>query len=44
LLGLVLGHVTPDLQLMLVMAQIQLFVLPSVMKFFYLRMGLTPTP
>jgi BASS family bile acid:Na+ symporter len=44
LLGLVLGHVTPDLQLMLVMAQIQLFVLPSVMKFLYLRMGLTPTP
>jgi len=44
LLGLVLGHVSADLQLMLVMAQIQLFVLPSVMKHFYLRMGLSPTP
>lgn len=44
LLGLVLGHVGPDLQLMLVMAQIQLFILPSVMKYVYLRMGLSPTP
>jgi hypothetical protein len=42
LLGLLIGHVDASLQLLLVLGQLQLFLLPSVMRVAYRRMGLVP--
>ena len=41
LLGLVIGRVGPELQLFLVMAQIQLFVMPALMRPVYALAGVT---
>ena len=42
LLGLLIGQVDASLQLLLVLGQLQLFLLPSVMRLIYRRLGLTP--
>jgi bile acid:Na+ symporter, BASS family len=43
LLGVVLGQVGPELQLLIVMAQIQLFLLPSLMRPVYAYFGVKPS-
>jgi len=42
LLGLLIGHVDASLQLLLVLGQLQLFLLPSVMRPIYRKLGLVP--
>jgi hypothetical protein len=42
LLGLLIGQVDASLQLLLVLGQLQLFMLPSVMRLIYRRLGLAP--
>lgn len=42
LLGLLLGHVDASLQLLLVLGQLQLFLLPSLMRLAYRKLGLSP--
>lgn len=42
LLGLLIGQVDASLQLLLVLGQLQLFLLPSVMRLIYRRLGLAP--
>ncbi len=42
LLGLLIGQVDASLQLLLVLGQLQLFLLPSVMRPIYRRLGLAP--
>ena len=42
LLGLLIGHVDASLQLLLVLGQLQLFLLPSIMRVAYRRLGLVP--
>lgn len=42
LLGLLLGHVDPSLQLLLVAGQLQLFLLPVLMRPLYRRYGVQP--
>ena len=41
LLGLLLGHVDASLQLLLVMGQLQLFLLPALMRIIYRRFGVS---
>jgi hypothetical protein len=42
LLGLLIGQVDASLQLLLVLGQLQLFLLPSVMRPIYRRLGVAP--
>jgi BASS family bile acid:Na+ symporter len=42
LLGLLIGQVDASLQLLLVLGQLQLFLLPSVMRPLYRRLGVAP--
>ena len=42
LLGLLIGQVDASLQLLLVLGQLQLFLLPSAMRLIYRRLGLAP--
>jgi hypothetical protein len=37
-----LGHVDASLQLLLVLGQLQLFLLPSLMRLAYRKLGLSP--
>jgi hypothetical protein len=42
LLGLLIGPVDASLQLLLVLGQLQLFLLPSIMRVAYRGLGLVP--
>ncbi len=44
LLGLLLGHVDASLQLLLVCGQLQLFLLPMLMRLVYRRLGVSAVP